>query len=64
MAQRLTFEQWRRKVEDRIVDVSGLSSEDLPDRDYTGAYDDGIDPNEFANDILSGEGFEDIDDED
>jgi len=46
---KLTFEDWMKKVDKIIESRVGLSSDDLPDVCYRDWYDDGISPDRAAN---------------
>lgn len=39
-----TYEEWKREVNIYILTLAGVTSEDLPDTDYTGMYQSGVSP--------------------
>lgn len=53
----VTFDIWMRDVNAIITSNIGLSTDDLSDRMYRDAYDDGADPDEYAGEILEEMGF-------
>lgn len=38
----LSFDQWKKKVDDRMEQLCGFTSDDLPDWDYYSAWQDGL----------------------
>lgn len=42
MTQKLSFENWKREVDAEIMRRVSMVSEDLPDWNYRGAYDEGM----------------------
>lgn len=49
----LTFEQWLRAVDIEVVKITGLSTEDFADWNFSDAYEDGIEPRQAAIDMLA-----------
>lgn len=45
---KLTFEQWKKLVDQAVVALCGLSSDDLPDVDYYTWYSQGVTPKAAA----------------
>ena len=48
----MIFRDWLIEVDEHIGARVGVSIYDLPDRLYRDAYEDGIDPEKYAEDIL------------
>jgi hypothetical protein len=55
------FQAWFKSVDWELKLMSGIGCNDLADREYRGAFDSGIEPREFAREILENEGFFDDD---
>lgn len=53
---RRRFDSWMERVENHLMDLVGLTSEDLPDADYWDGWDRGDRPRAFAVRILVDEG--------
>ena len=53
MAQRLSFNQWKRQVDERLVQLCQMNSDDLPDYRYRDAYDYGETVNVTARKALA-----------
>ena len=51
----MTFSEWMREVDGWLESLCGMSSADLPGVGYRDAYDDRIDPSEFASQVFEGE---------
>lgn len=49
---RMTFEQWKREVDNALERRLGLISDDLPDWDYWTHYNEGFDPKEAVEFLL------------
>ena len=50
MNAKLSFEEWKRQVDERIAKrTGGLISDDLPDYCYRDNYDDGATPAQAAS---------------
>jgi hypothetical protein len=52
MTEKLTFNQWMRKVDAELTDLCGLTSMDLADQTYHDWYDDGYTPEEAAQEAM------------
>lgn len=50
-----TFDQWMQKVDKIIENVCGLSSQDLPDKNYLDFWEDGYTPTQAAKVALNDE---------
>lgn len=48
----MDFDTWMMMVDSYIQKKLGISSEDLPDQDYMGMYEDGMKPKEAAIEVL------------
>ena len=44
MAKRLSYTEWKQKIDDILINRVGLSTDDLPDYNFTDAYEDGESP--------------------
>ena len=53
----LTFEQWKRQVDNAIGQACGLSSDDLADCTYRDWYDSDVTPNDAAQMALEENDF-------
>lgn len=53
MTAKLTFEEWMAEVNRLMVGKCGMGSEDLPDWNYRDAYNDGLTPNQAANQAIN-----------
>lgn len=50
--KKLSFEDWQKQVNIRVIKIIGLTIDDLPDFDYWSAWDAGISPSETARDVI------------
>lgn len=48
----MTFELWMRKVDEHLIDRCGMTSADLPDYYYMDLFEDGVDPEEAAEEAF------------
>lgn len=48
----LSYEAWIKRVDEVLIDLCGMTHSDLPDYNIRDAYDDGVDPELVANDVL------------
>ena len=48
MPKRLTFDEWKKKVDDVIFKLYGLTSDGLPDFDYLQCYKNKVTPETTA----------------
>lgn len=55
------FVLWKNQVNEELVQVCGLVSDDMPDADYYGMFEDGLSPREAAHQVIAEEGFYDGD---
>ena len=53
------FWDWMDEVNKVVEAKCGLSLMDLPDMDYAGAYEDGVEPDEYAGEVLADAGWYD-----
>lgn len=53
----MTFEKWMERVDQVILDISGFSSQDLPDKAYWDMWNDGVSPREAGISVLEDENF-------
>ena len=51
----MSFKEWMREVDGWLESLCGMSSADLADACYRDAYDDRIDPSEFASQVFEDE---------
>ena len=57
----MNFDKWMEEVNDQLVVICGMESDDLPDYEWRFDYDEGLEPNESLvgfmeeNDDLFGE---------
>jgi len=54
---KLTYAEWKKKVDAAISAKCGLTSDDLADYNYADAYADGVSPSSAARKALAAEGF-------
>jgi hypothetical protein len=47
----MTYRQWKEEVEMCLEELCGMSSEDLPDYAYRDAFDDGLSPEDTAEEV-------------
>jgi len=47
-----TFDEWQQEVDVAVQKQIGLSVFDLPDVDFMSAYEDEVNPEEFAGEIV------------
>lgn len=52
MANKMSFEQWRAKVNMYVEMYIGLGCDDLPDWDYWYAWNDGMSPSKAASEVV------------
>lgn len=52
------FDQWLTAVDIAVARIIGLGIDDLADWHYHDAYDDGVDPQEAAKEVLANEGLD------
>lgn len=48
----MTYEQWKSAVDSQCVKISGMSTDDIPDFNYSKAYDTHRDPASTARAAL------------
>ena len=48
----LTFDEWYQKYDSIIIDEIGLSSDNLEDKDYCFAWEQGQSPESFAQEVI------------
>lgn len=53
----MTFKEWLAEVNTFLVALCGMGSDDLPDQDYWNMWNDEVDPEDAATEILDNEGF-------
>ena len=53
----MTFAQWMRAVDEAVQATAGLSVHDLADQPFRDWYEDGLTPQEAAEETLIDEGF-------
>ena len=53
----LTFEQWKARVNRRVIAATGLDCDFLPDVDYWCSWDCGMTSAEMAREVLEESGF-------
>ena len=56
-AQLRAFSVWFGKVDDKVLDIAGVSASDLADQPYWDWFADGTTPREAAQQLLEDEGF-------
>lgn len=49
----MTFDEWMKQVDSEIEKHFGLSSDDLPDWTYADAFEDGMKPEDAAQEAMS-----------
>ena len=54
------FDRWLARADAACIEISGLGIDDLPDGLSYDAWDDGASPEEYARQLLSDEGWDDI----
>jgi hypothetical protein len=54
---KITFEEWMKKVDVAVESIAGCSVHDLPDFCFRDAYDDGRNPASVARETLVEAGF-------
>ncbi|MCO5193124.1 MAG: hypothetical protein M9930_07510 [Anaerolineae bacterium] len=57
MSTKTPFEQWMAAVDAAISSRTFLTSDDLADQPYRAWFDDGMSPEEAADETLSNEGW-------
>jgi hypothetical protein len=55
--EKITFEEWMRLVDSHIARRCGLTSDDLADGSSWDSWNSGMDPEEYADELLASEGF-------
>lgn len=53
----MTFENWIKEVDKILISTCGLGHDDLPDMAYWDCWDDGLTPQEMADDVLDENGW-------
>lgn len=53
----MTFAQWMRAVDEAVYATAGVSVHDLADQPFRDWYEDGLTPQEAAEETLIDEGF-------
>ena len=53
----MTFEEYKAKIDARLIRLCGLDSWSLPDYDYWCAWADGVPALECAHDVLAENGY-------
>lgn len=48
----MTFEQWLAAVDREVIAICGISVHELPDWDFWNAWNDGVPPEEAAEEVL------------
>lgn len=48
----LTFEQWKKEVDDCIGSLCGLGANDLPDWNYWTAWNDSVQPYDASREVV------------
>lgn len=48
----MTYEQWKARVNANVIDISGVSCDDIPDWDYRMAWESGETPAGAAREAL------------
>ena len=54
---KMTFEEWKRRVNLHMINLCGMESDDIYDWDYYSAYTDGCSPKTAARCALEAAGF-------
>jgi len=54
------FDKWMTKVDAKLEKVAMVTSDDLPDQDWMGMFEDEVAPDEAAMEVLEDEGFGDF----
>ena len=52
MGQTMDFKQWKREVNKVVVNRIGMGCNDMPDVSYRDWYDDGMSPEEAADEAV------------
>lgn len=50
---KLTYEQWRKQVDEELLKLSGLDGDDLPDWDYRLGYQEEMSPRAAARKVIA-----------
>jgi len=53
----ITFKQWYRQADNAVARYCGLGLDDLPDGNSWDAWNDSVNPRDYATMILEEEGF-------
>ena len=53
-----TYDEWMAAVDAAVRKIADVSVHDLPDWNSRDAYDDGVTPQEAAEDVLDQEGWD------
>jgi len=49
---RISFEEWKKKVDESLLKKCNMACDDLPDWDYWNAWDAGVTPSEAAKQVI------------
>lgn len=52
MDDRQEFESWKRRVDNELLKLSGMISDDLPDADYWSMFENGDTPKQAAKYVI------------